>query len=153
MQPFNPRPMGEYVTEQNAPGMHGYGAPPDPSMGGMGSLVQYPVGAYGGRRPRGSAMKVAAAISPLMGALGDAADAVAQKQEANTAGESSVGAGIALAAIFAGLVLRGGAGYLVGRQLAPRGEETAYAWGGVAASILFGSLGLGVEALIASNAD
>jgi hypothetical protein len=155
-----PRPMGEYTMEPNAPGgsaspyAGGMGNAPDPSMGGYGSLVSYPVNSFGATRgPRGNVMKVAAAISPFAGALGDAADAVAQKRDAKAMGDvgGTVGAGFTLAVIGLGLVLRGGAGYVVGRALAPRGEEAAYAWGGVLASIFFGSLGLGVEALIANS--
>jgi len=155
-RPAAVRGMGEYVTEQNAPGVQGVGNAPDPSMGGYGSLVSYPVNSFSGatgRAPRGNMMKIAAAVSPFAGALGDAADAMAQKQEATQSGDTAakLGAGVALGLIGLALVLRGGAGYVVGRAVAPRGEETAYAWAGVFASIFFGSLGLGVEALIANS--
>ena len=54
------------------------------------------------------------------------------------------------AGVIIGLGVRGAAGYLVGRELAPSADrETKYAWWGVAASIFLGTLGLGVQAVVA----
>jgi hypothetical protein len=60
---------------------------------------------------------------------------------------------VAAGVVVTGLAVRGVAGYFVGKALAPSEEDEAvYAWSGVGASILLGTLGLGIEAAIALNA-
>jgi hypothetical protein len=50
------------------------------------------------------------------------------------------------------LVLSGVAGYFVGKAVAPsHSVENKYAWWGVAAGLLGGPLGLGIEAVVALN--
>jgi Na+-driven multidrug efflux pump len=55
--------------------------------------------------------------------------------------------------IMLGIGVRFGAGYLVGKAMAPDEEsEQKFAWGGALASVFFGTLGLGVEGIVALNA-
>jgi formiminotetrahydrofolate cyclodeaminase len=55
--------------------------------------------------------------------------------------------------LLIGMGVRFGAGWLVGKALAPSAaDENKYAWGGGLASAFFGAVGLGVEALVAANA-
>jgi len=58
--------------------------------------------------------------------------------------------GLLVAAVAVGLVLTGVGSYYVGKAVAPsRDKESKYAWWGVAAGLLGGPLGLGIEAVIA----
>lgn len=108
---------------------------------------------------RPSAWKVATSLSPLMGALGQVADAMEESKEAAPASAAPASAplvattaGVALVAgvVAFGLLVRGAAGYFAGKAMAPdKTRESKYAWGGVFASVLFGTLGLGVEGAIA----
>lgn len=75
-------------------------------------------------------------------------------------GDTTPGAAVAPVAVGAGLVafvmldlaLSGAAGYFVGKAVAPSSSsENKYAWWGVAAGLLGGPLGLGIEALVALN--
>ena len=165
MQPYNPPPpqerpvqaaagMGEYGSPDAFEAAAGFGAaqgiaPFEAAAGmGMGSYHTYPV------RRGSTALRTMAAFSPLAGALGQVADAVSEKKQAEQAGMISAGVatGVVVTAVLVGLVLRGGAGYIVGKAIAPsEKDETAYAWGGVLASIFLGSLGLGIEALVAGS--
>lgn len=53
-------------------------------------------------------------------------------------------------ALVLGAIIRGAAGYAVGKAVAPNSEsERSYALWGIPVGILFGTLGLGVEAAIA----
>jgi hypothetical protein len=57
-----------------------------------------------------------------------------------------------VAVVMADLVLSGVAGYFVGKAVAPNhNDENKYAWWGVAAGLIAGPVGLGVEALVALN--
>lgn len=70
--------------------------------------------------------------------------------EAPTVIEPAVPAGWLVAAMLLGVVVRGAAGYFVGKAVAPSEQaEGKYAWWGVPTAILFGTLGMGVEAGIA----
>jgi len=130
---------GEYFA-QNGMGAFGPGV-----MGGMGAYNMGPVGP----RPRGAFRKVASKVSPLAGALGDASDVISDAKAGVVTG---VAAATTLTALLLGMGLRFGAGWIVGKALAPsRAEERAYTWGGAIASVVFGSVGLGVEALVAQN--
>lgn len=63
----------------------------------------------------------------------------------------AVGAGL-VAFVMLDLALSGAAGYFVGKAVAPSSSsENKYAWWGVAAGLLGGPLGLGIEALVALN--
>lgn len=134
--PSAPAGVGEYFSEP----LTGLGQPMIPAF----------------QQPRKvSWMSKAASFSPLMGALGEAADAAADKVTAEQGGDqkAAMTATVALAAIGVGLALRGVAGYFAGKAMAPSAsDENKYAWGGVAASMLFGALGLGVEGAIALRA-
>lgn len=58
--------------------------------------------------------------------------------------------GVLVAGFMLGVAVRGVAGYYVGKALAPSQQaESKYAWWGVPTAIVFGTLGLGVEAAIA----
>lgn len=55
-----------------------------------------------------------------------------------------------VAAVVVGLAATGVAGYYVGKAVAPsRDRESKYAWWGVAAALLGGPVGLGIEAGVA----
>lgn len=139
-------PMASPMPFEASAGMGMMGM--DPS--GIGSYVTYPV------RARSKALQVAAAVSPLAGALGQVSDAIEQKNVDAAAGKAgtAITAGLIIGLVGVGLVLRGGAGYIVGQALAPdEDDETAYAWGGVLASLLLGSVGLGIEALVAKSQE
>lgn len=121
-------------------------------MSGIGQTMMPRLPAY--QKPGGWFAK-AAAVSPLMGALGQAADAAAEKVSADQTGnqKAAMTATVALALVGVGLVVRGAAGYFAGKAMAPsKADEDKYAWGGVAASVLLGALGLGVEGAIALRA-
>jgi hypothetical protein len=62
----------------------------------------------------------------------------------------AVASGTLVAAAFLGLALTGLGGYYVGKAVAPSSDkESKYAWWGVAAALLGGPIGLGIEAIIA----
>lgn len=57
-----------------------------------------------------------------------------------------------VAAVAVGLVATGVGGYYVGKAVAPSSQkEVEYAWWGVAAALVGGPIGLGIEALVALN--
>lgn len=75
-------------------------------------------------------------------------------------GDTAPGGAVAPVVVTAGLVafvmmdlaLSGVAGYYVGKAVAPSSSsENKYAWWGVAAGLLGGPIGLGIEALVALN--
>jgi len=78
--------------------------------------------------------------------LGD----VAATTPPGTAAPVAAASGLLVAAVAVGLVLSGVGGYYVGKAVAPsRDRESKYAWWGVAAALLGGPVGLGIEAIIA----
>jgi hypothetical protein len=99
------------------------------------------------QRPRSTLRKVTS-MSPLLSGIGAVADASAGQATGGEGGAEKT-LEIMLAVVVVGLVVRGVAGYYVGKAMAPRGRESKYAWGGAAASVLLGTLGLGVEAGVA----
>jgi len=120
---------------------------PTGGLGGYFGRGGAPAHAWTPQRRSGSAWKMAASLSPVAGALGDTADVLSRKRLGEV---GPVMATVNMTAILVGLVLRGGAGYLVGTALAPSAkDERAYAWTGAAASLFLGSLGLGAQALYA----
>lgn len=61
-------------------------------------------------------------------------------------------AGVLVAVVMFDMVLSGVAGYFVGKAVAPSSSsENKYAWWGVAAGLLGGPVGLGIEAVVALN--
>lgn len=61
-------------------------------------------------------------------------------------------AGVLVAVVMFDMVLSGVAGYFVGKAVAPsQSSENKYAWWGVAAGLLGGPVGLGIEAVVALN--
>lgn len=55
--------------------------------------------------------------------------------------------GLLVAGFMVGVAIRGIAGYYVGKAMAPNQQaESKYAWWGVPAAVVFGTLGLAVEA-------
>jgi len=116
------------------------------AQNGMGA---YNLGPVGPRRP-GAFRKITSKVSPFAGALGEAADVITETKAGVLTG---VAAATTLTTILLGMGLRFGAGWIVGKALAPsRGDERTYSWGGAIASVLIGSVGLGVTALVAQNA-
>lgn len=114
------------------------------------TMVELP--AFQQPRRKVGVWKTAVAVSPLLGALGQAADAAADKVTADQQGDqkAALTATVALAMVGVGLLVRGVAGYYAGKAMTPRGgDEKTYAWGGVAASVLLGALGLGIEGAVA----
>jgi hypothetical protein len=78
--------------------------------------------------------------------LGDATTPTVPGAAAPVAAASAV----VIAAAAVGIVLSGVGGYYVGKAVAPsRDRESKYAWWGVAAALLGGPIGLGIEAIIA----
>lgn len=129
---------GEYFA-QNGMGIFG--------PAGMGAFNLGPVPAP--RQP-GAFRKVASRVSPFAGALGDMGDVIT---DAKSGFVSGAAAATTLTGIILGMGLRFGAGWIVGKALAPSAkDEKAYTWGGAIVSVLFGSVGLGIEALVAQNA-
>lgn len=60
--------------------------------------------------------------------------------------------GVLVAVVMFDMVLSGVAGYFVGKAVAPsQSDENKYAWWGVAAGLLGGPVGLGIEAVVALN--
>lgn len=117
------------------------------SQNGLGAMNLGPV--PGARKP-GTFRRAAAGVSPFAGALGEMGDAIS---DARAGAITGLAAGTTVTVLLIGLGLRFGAGWIVGKALAPSGaDENKYAWGGALASTVFGSVGLGVEALIAANA-
>ena len=117
------------------------------SQNGMGAFNLGPVPTP--RQP-GAFRKVASRVSPFAGALGDVSDVISDTRSGMITG---VAAATTLTGILFAMGLRFGAGWLVGKAVAPSAkDEKLYTWGGAIASMLFGSIGLGVEALVAQNA-
>lgn len=114
---------------------------------GMGAFNMGPVPPP--RQP-GAFRRVASRVSPFAGALGDMGDVIS---DAKSGFVSGAAAATTLTGIILGMGLRFGAGWIVGKALAPSAkDEKAYTWGGAIGSVLFGSIGLGIEALVAQNA-
>jgi hypothetical protein len=135
---------GEYFA-QNGMGMAS-GTGEYFAQNGMGAYNLGPVGP----RQRGTFRKVASRVSPFAGALGEATDVISETKAGVLTG---VAAATTLTTILLGMGLRFGAGWIVGKALAPsRAEERTYTWGGAIASVLLGSVGLGATALVAQNA-
>ena len=86
-----------------------------------------------------------------MSGLGDdAAPAPATPAGVQTGTAVAGASGLLVAAAAVGLVLTGVGSYYVGKAVAPsRDKESKYAWWGVAAGLLGGPFGLGIEAIIA----
>jgi len=86
-----------------------------------------------------------------MSGLGDdAAPAPATPAGVQTGTAVAGASGLLVAAVAVGLVLTGVGSYYVGKAVAPsRDKESKYAWWGVAAGLLGGPFGLGIEAIIA----
>lgn len=127
------------------------------SSTGFGEYFSEPLGqtmmpsAYGVpafQRPRSTMLRKVTSVSPLLSGLGAVADASAAPATGGEPGAEKA-LEIVLAVVVVGLIVRGVAGYYVGKAMAPRGRESKYAWGGAAASVLLGTLGLGVEAGVA----
>jgi Na+-driven multidrug efflux pump len=123
---------------------------------GMGYFGPTGMGAYnagpvpGAPRRPGGFRRAVSRVSPFAGALGDASDAVS---DAKAGAITGVAAATTVTVILIGMGLRFGSGWIVGKALAPSGEdEGTYAWGGALASTFFGAVGLGVTALVAGNA-
>ncbi len=77
-------------------------------------------------------------------------DAAATPAVPGTAAPVAAASAIVIAAAAAGILLSGIGGYYVGKAVAPsRDRESKYAWWGVAAALLGGPIGLGIEAIIA----
>lgn len=69
-----------------------------------------------------------------------------------TALAPAAAAGVLVAVVMFDMVLSGVAGYFVGKAVAPSASsENKYAWWGVAAGLLGGPVGLGIEAVVALN--
>lgn len=135
--------VGEYFTEALS--------------GGLGIVAEDPKAT--------TAWKLAATVSPAVGALGDighilrsrratggAPDGLGQLTEGERKTAAWVAFGIGL--VLVRVAIRGGAGYVVGRAMAPNvADIPKYAWGGVLASVFLGTVGLGVEGAIALTRD
>ena len=139
-----------------------HGPTPPMPMKGMGEYFSVPMNGLGQtlklsayQAPKRSWWSTAASVSPLMGALGAAADAAADSVAAEQTGnqKAAMTATFALALVGVGLLVRGASGYFAGKAMAPsEADEDKYAWGGAAASVLLGSLGLGITGAVALHA-
>lgn len=128
-----------------------FGSSPD-GIGGLGAysrLGQMPVpGAY-------QSGSLGFTGSPVINAI----KRIARRNAVSGLGDSTVTGGAAapvlagsllVAAVVVGLAATGVAGYYVGKAVAPsRDRESKYAWWGVAAALLGGPVGLGIEAGVA----
>lgn len=132
--PYNPNaiPLAPYGMSGSPDGIGAYARPLAPKKRGVfGHLTGSPL-------LRG--------IQAVRG-LGD--DAAVTPGSA-TAAAPIVASGILVAAVAVGLALTAAGGYYVGKAVAPSSSsENKYAWWGVAAALLGGPIGLGVEAIIA----
>lgn len=82
--------------------------------------------------------------------LGD--DAASTPAAAQTGQAVASVSAFLVAAVAVGLVATGVGGYYVGKAVAPSSsKEVEYAWWGVAAALVGGPIGLGIEALVALN--
>lgn len=125
-------------------GLGAYARPlpqPRPMSGGMPFFTSSPLARVAARL---RAHRIAKSSHDGMRGYGDATAASAAAPVAATA---------ALVAFVAlDLALSGVAGYFVGKAVAPsHSVENKYAWWGVAAGLLGGPLGLGIEAVVALN--
>ncbi len=93
--------------------------------------------------------------SPLVNglrAVSGLGDDAATTASATTGAAVQAASGLLVAAVAIGLVATGVGSYYVGKAVAPsRDEQTSYAWWGVAAGLLLGPIGLGIESAIALN--
>jgi hypothetical protein len=91
-------------------------------------------------------------IKAVSGLGDDAAPSPSNSAAATTGAAVEAASGILVAAVAVGLVLTGVGSYYVGKAVAPsREQEMTYAWWGVAAGLLAGPIGLGIESMIALN--
>jgi hypothetical protein len=148
-------PVSRASVLQTPPGMEQLRGESGFGQNGMGYFAQNGMGAFNlGPVPppqrHGAFRRAASRVSPFAGALGDASDAVS---DAKSGAITGVAAATTVTVILVGMGLRFGAGWVVGKALAPSdADEGTYAWGGALASTFFGSIGLGVTALVANNA-
>ena len=133
-------------------------------FGSYGSYGSSPdgIGAYAVPVPQAGATKSGVlgtmlSGSPLirgfqaMSGLGaDAAPASSTDPASSLATAVAAPSALLVAAALTGIVLSGIGGYYVGKAVAPsRDREAKYAWWGVAAALLGGPVGLGIEAIVA----
>jgi len=129
--------LGEYFDEP----MSGMGEYFNEPMSGLGAIARTPQ-----RRP--GVLSSLGKYSPALSALGAlSADATPPTTNVPATGHNyPVGLGMALL----GAAISAGAGYFVGKAVAPsRDKQMKYALWGVAAGLFLGPLGLGIEAAVA----
>lgn len=132
------------------------GGSPD-GIGSYSRLYEMPTPGASKSGVLGSVLNGSPLIRGLRAVSGLGDDAAAATTPASlsapiTAAPVAVASGILVAAAAVGLVLTGVGSYYVGKAVAPsRDDEAKYAWWGVAAGLLGGPFGLGIEALIALN--
>lgn len=153
---FAPAPVSPASVLQTPPSMRQVSGTGEYfAQNGMGMFQQNGMGAFnlGPVRPRGAPgafRRAAGRVSPFVSGLGDATDAIS---DARAGAITGVAAATTVTALLFWTGLRFGAGWMVGKALAPSDEsESKYAWGGALAATFFGAVGLGAEALIAANA-
>lgn len=144
--------MGDYFDTTPGGELTGLGArnvtPVGRSPDGLGSLSALSPLVRDLRKVR-AYYRANGANSPLYVNASFGQDATAAPADPTIQSSGPSPAAIALG-IVVGVGLRGVAGYLVGRELAPSSDrETKYAWWGAAASVVFGTVGLGVQAVVA----
>lgn len=131
--------LGEYVESANTDAVQ--------AAAGLGATA---IDRFG----RAPAPRVGIArYSPLLGALGQATEAIEQKKNGLVVFGPD-GQPVSRTTIFAvlavGLAVRGGLGYMAGKAMTPSGsKESTWAWTGVAAAIFGGTLGLGIQGAVA----
>jgi len=135
----------EPVTISHLPSVAGLASPD--GLGATVSVVPYSVPPI--TPPRMSTLERALPIvrdaRQLFGLGADAASPVP-----TTNGMYMFGPATMVALITLGLVVRGAAGYVAGKAMAPsHDKQSKYAWWGVAAAIVGGTLGLAIEGTVA----
>jgi hypothetical protein len=127
-------------------GLGAYARPYQPAQSGSGVLSGSPLVRAAQRvmnhRKKSALRGFGDATTPTASAATPAASAAAPV----------LATGVLMAVVATDLLLCGVAGYFVGKAVAPsHNVEDKYAWWGVAAGLIGGPVGLGVEAIVALN--
>lgn len=143
-----PVSTGSYFTATPGGQMTGVGRSPD-GLGRLGDL--FPIAKdLSALRPQRPAPRLAGLGMGLgMGPLGQEPGELPPEE---LTASPVVPPRIAIAAALIGIAIRGAAGYYIGRAVAPSADkEKKYAMWGIPNAIVFGTLGLGVQAAIGFN--
>jgi hypothetical protein len=133
----------------------GYGRAMSGDPSGIGSysrLYEMPTPTASRNGVLGTMLNGSPLVRGIRAVSGLGADATAPNVTTGGALAPVAVSGFLVAAVAIGLVGTAVGSYYVGKAVAPsRSAETKYAWWGVAAGLLLGPIGLGIESAIALN--